>query len=243
MYITVESDGKQSTYCLRQCDFWLQKRTCLMIKNDKTNENHFLKVARIKNISRVLGPGERTVIWFYGCSKKCPGCIAQSMNSSGEFYEYTPKDLATLVLDIPNTHGITISGGEPFEQDATALGEFLSLVQQAGKSIICYSGMRYEDILCNLEKRVLLNSLDLLIDGEYREEQNNGSTLRGSDNQRFIFLSDRFTADKDKIFCKGREIEFDIGIDNTLEITGIPERGFLKKIEREFESRGIEISW
>ena len=106
-----------------------------MMKSDNTGEKHFLRVARIKSRSRVLGPGDRTIIRFYGCSKKCPGGIAQSMNSSGEFHEYLPGDLASIVLNIQFTHGIIISGGEPFEQDIPALREFLSRVRLAGKSI------------------------------------------------------------------------------------------------------------
>lgn len=214
-----------------------------MMKSGDTGEKHFLRVARIKSRSRVLGPGDRTVIWFYGCSRKCPGCIARSMNSSGEFHEYSPEDLASMVLDVPSTHGITISGGEPLEQNTAALEAFLSPIRSVGKSVICYSGMRYEEILEDPEKRVLLAYLDLLIDGEYRDKENNGTPLRGSDNQRFIFLTDRFDAEKDRMLRGGRAIECDIGVDNTLEITGIPERGFLKKIEREFDSRGLEISW
>ena len=214
-----------------------------MMKSGNTGERHILRVARIKRQSRVLGPGDRTIIWFYGCSKKCPGCIAESMNSSGEFYEYLPDDLASIVLNIPSTDGVTISGGEPLEQGITALRDFFSRVRLAGKSIICYSGMKYEDIREDSEKQGLLSLIDLLIDGEYREEENNGAPLRGSDNQRFFFLTDRFDAEKDRMLRGGRAIECDIGVDNTLEITGIPERGFLKKIEREFYSRGLEISW
>ena len=56
-------------------------------------------------------------------------------------------------------------------------------------------------------------------------------------------ITDRFSAEKDLMLRKCREIEFDLGMDNSLEITGIPERGFLKKIEQEFNSRGLEISW
>ena len=219
------------------------RRICSMMKSGNIDEKHFLRVARIKSRSRVLGPGDRTIIWFYGCSKKCPGCIAQSMNSSGEFHEYLPEDLASIVLNIQFTHGITISGGEPLEQDIPALKEFLSRVRLAGKSIICYSGMKYEDIRDDSKKQGLLSLIDLLIDGEYREEENNGAPLRGSDNQRFFFLTDRFSAEKDLMLRKCREIEFDLGMDNSLEITGIPERGFLKKIEQEFNSRGLEISW
>lgn len=165
------------------------------------------------------------------------------MNSSSEYRDFSPSDLASRVLAVPATNGITISGGEPFEQNIGAMGEFLSAVRAVGKSVICFSGFRYEDILADAEKKTLLASIDLLIDGEYREQENNGSPLRGSDNQRFIFLTDCFLKEKDLILNDGRKIECDIGPDNSLEITGIPERGFLAKIERELNSRGLEILW
>ena len=28
--------------------------------------------------TRVLGPGERTAIWFQGCKRSCPGCMSAS---------------------------------------------------------------------------------------------------------------------------------------------------------------------
>ena len=214
-----------------------------MNQSGNINANQLLRVARINPNSRVLGPGARAVIWFHGCSRNCPGCIAHSMNSSREFHFFLPSDLASEVLKDPSIHGITISGGEPFEQDISALREFMAIVHSAQKSIICYTGLKYETILTDPEKRTLLDMIDLLIDGEYQEENNNGSPLRGSDNQRFIFLSDRFAEEKDMMLNQCREIECDIGLNNTLEITGIPERGFLQKIEKELNARGLEVLW
>jgi pyruvate-formate lyase-activating enzyme len=72
-----------------------------------------LYVARKKAFCNALGPGTRSVIWFYGCSKCCHGCIAGTMNEADEYESYTPEQLAEWVLDNNEIEGITLSGGEP----------------------------------------------------------------------------------------------------------------------------------
>ena len=88
-----------------------------------------LTIARLKRNSNVLGPGCRAVIWTHGCSKGCPHCIAEEMNAAPPLFEYTASALYDWVKETEGIEGITLSGGEPFEQDIEALESFLHLVK------------------------------------------------------------------------------------------------------------------
>lgn len=205
---------------------------------------HKLEIARFKDKSRVLGPGVRSVVWFYGCRKHCPGCIAHRMNTSGEFQLQTAQELAEQIIAIEDTEGVTFSGGEPFDQEHESLLILLKKVRKAGKNIICFTGYHIEDIESFPLGKRLLAEIDLLVDGEYREDENHGTTLRGSDNQRMFFLTDCFATEKESLETgHERGIEFDLGLNHTLDITGIPEVGFLDSIEKKMSENGFEINW
>src|SRR5690606_36357446 len=104
------------------------------------------------NISRVhfpvttLGPGRRLGIWFQGCSIRCPGCISADTwdGSAGA------TALAALLTEadawVSQADGITISGGEPFDQP-DALFEFLNhLKLERNQDVLVYSGYPFEKI-------------------------------------------------------------------------------------------------
>lgn len=141
----------------------------------------------------VLGPGVRYGLWVSGCSKHCPGCIS---SESRDMYAGTAMHIAALCREIldSGTDGITISGGEPFLQ-SEALAELLrKLKKRKDFGVIVYSGYTIEQLhsgqVPHAEK--LLKYVDLLIDGEYQREENDGGALRGSSNQRAVPLTERY---------------------------------------------------
>ena len=71
----------------------------------------------------------------------------------------------------------------------------------------------------------LLNLTDLLIDGQYVESKNDGMGLRGSNNQRFHYLTNKLDKFKSEIEQKRRNIEFKI-LDDGVLMTGIPQKDF-----------------
>ena len=200
-----------------------------------------LKVAKLKDGCKVLGPEVRFVVWFYGCSRNCPRCVAESMNKSGVFTEYTPEELAAKVI-AAGVNGVTLSGGEPLEQNTQALLRFLQLLKEAGKNVICYTGMNYDIIKHTPFFQEIFQHIDLLIDGEYLEDQDNGTYLRGSDNQRFIPLSDFFKDDVEIFANKsGRELEIELDRNNSLDIAGIPQKGFLNILRKKLDDNGLTV--
>ena len=82
--------------------------------------------------------------------------------------------------------GVTISGGEPLDQ-ADELFELVTRLRELGYHIILFSGYTFEQIMEDEKKRVCLEKVDVLIDGEYMEEfRSLELRFRGSSNQRVI---------------------------------------------------------
>jgi len=165
-----------------------------------------------------LGPGKRFAIWVQGCNKRCNGCIAPDAWNVDGGYEKDVAELAKEIINTPDIEGITISGVEPFLQQA-ALCDLIKLLQTPKDlSVIVYTGMLYEDIA----ETELASLCDIIIDGEYVEELNDNKSLRGSSNQNVICLTDRYKdLLSDYYGVVGRKMELHVNGDST-HVVGIP---------------------
>ena len=92
-----------------------------------------LNIADIRHRSEVNGPGLRSVVWVQGCSRRCLGCINPHTHAHEPVKLLDPQYLARKLVDITDTVGITLSGGEPFEQ-ARGCAILAETVKAAGKS-------------------------------------------------------------------------------------------------------------
>lgn len=194
-----------------------------------------LRIAARAMDCRVLGPGKRAVVWVYGCCFDCPGCIAQGFRN-GRFEKIAPEELAEWYL-ASDAEGITISGGEPMLQ-AAELAELIRLIRlHRDCGVIVYTGFQYETLLKRqaAEKEIsdFLSYIDLLIDGPYLESYNDNQPYRGSSNQRFLLLSDRYKDALENYYISGksREIEIRISNEQTL-LLGVPSKEQLTLWER-----------
>lgn len=182
-----------------------------------------MNVNRIICSTKVEGPGTRTSIWFQGCSRHCKGCFAKDTWGFEEKIKASVEELYEIVKNDVESEGITILGGEPLEQAE----ELLSLVQKIkklGKTIILFTGYKYEYLLENDLFSEILKNVDVLVDGEFDEAQtDNSRPMVGSKNQRFFFITDAYTL-KD---FKNNSIEVRITPDGYIHING---QGFVKKI-------------
>ena len=130
-----------------------------------------LQVDRIQEKTKALGPGCRAVVWFHGCSRGCPGCIAAEMNRSEEFESCTPQQLADRICALEGIEGITLSGGEPMDQPAGALAEFLRQIRaRTGLSVMVYTGYLLDELKPMPGKPEILGMIDILVDGPYRQD-------------------------------------------------------------------------
>lgn len=203
-----------------------------------------LTIARKTEYCQVLGPGVRAVIWFHGCSRNCDGCIAKSMNLSENFDVCTSEELYEWVVSCNNIEGVTISGGEPLEQNLEELILFLQKVKNDSRnlSVILFTGFTYDEINQGRNKAVL-PYIDVLIDGTYKKDLNDNSGLRGSSNQNIIFLTDRYESTKESFYKKDcRNIELSITLNNTIIINGIPKSGFVEQLINDLAKEGFELT-
>lgn len=181
---------------------------------------------RIKE-TELLGPYKRSVIWVYGCCFNCEGCIALNFRY-GDCTDTTAQETAEWFLSCGTGH-LTISGGEPFLQPA-ALSDAIELINAAKDiGVIIYTGFVYEELLEKAEtepdvKRLLL-LCDILIDGRYIQEFDDGLPYRGSSNQRIIQLTDRYSGIADEYYStpEGRKIEIVLNSEKTMMI-GVPSK-------------------
>ena len=155
-----------------------------------------MKIHRIVSKTLAEGPGCRFCIWVQGCKHHCKGCFATDTWDMALGEEYSAQQLiGMLEKELPQIDGVTLLGGEPFLQ-AEELSIVAGYVRSQGKSVIAFSGYTYDELLNSEEDGIkkLLANVDLLIDGKYIEElQDFSRPLVGSENQRFIYLSDKIS--------------------------------------------------
>jgi anaerobic ribonucleoside-triphosphate reductase activating protein len=191
----------------------------------------------------VLGYGRRIGIWTQGCSIGCKGCVSQDTWVRDANRDIPVTDLLAWCREMANRglDGLTISGGEPFEQaDALAyfLAEFRSFAECLPRpvDVLCYSGLPYERI--RREHATLLTQIDALVPEPYVHKLP-GKPLRGSSNQPVVPLTplglERY-GDPDVYGGK----RFQVAVDgDQIWFVGIPERGDMARLEEYCEARGL----
>ena len=75
-----------------------------------------MRIAGTVQDSIVDGPGFRFTVFTQGCSHHCPGCHNPQTHDPSGGTEHTVEELLERMRSNPLTDGLTLSGGEPFEQ-------------------------------------------------------------------------------------------------------------------------------
>jgi len=193
-----------------------------------------VNVAHVVERCHVLGPGERFVIWAQGCPLRCPACHNPDFLPFVDATWMTVDSLAERILAVGDIEGVTFVGGEPFAQ-ARALAALARRVRRAGKTVMTYSGYTVEQLVSGIEPYAmwLLYSTDLLLDGPYRRDLPTRKPWRGSDNQRLIALTSRYSSQIEAWNrSTGQDFEVRIRADGTLEVLGIPPQGWNRSLDR-----------
>ncbi len=179
-------------------------------------------------ISKVNGPGNRFVLWTQGCSKGCSECFNPETWSTNVYKEYSPIELFNIIQNF-EVDGITISGGDPLEQEDELL-ELLMLLSsiRLRKGIILFSGFTRAEISSSPIREACLKYIDVLIDGRYEKNLKLDFSLRGSSNQEFYFFSDKVSRDE---LHFDQEIEISY-LEGDIMMTGFPKisRKILKEL-------------
>lgn len=145
-----------------------------------------LQIAGIIDDSVVDGPGVRYTIFTQGCSHCCPGCHNPETHDYNGGTSVKIDDLMADIVRFKYIKGVTLSGGEPFDQPE-ALTELVARLKNKGYDVLLFSGYTFEEIIQDSAKIQALNHIDTLIDGRFDIKQH-APTLRfsGSSNQRVI---------------------------------------------------------
>lgn len=155
-----------------------------------------LNVARLVLGSRANGPGSRAVVWVQGCSIGCEGCCNPDMQDRRRRRVVDPLALLERLSGTGSPlEGLTLTGGEPFEQPrAGAL--LLAGARAAGLSTVVYSGRTLADLRNSADAWIgrMLAETDVLIDGPFVRARAGDFLWRGSSNQQIRLLSDRYSA-------------------------------------------------
>ncbi|MEG6613967.1 anaerobic ribonucleoside-triphosphate reductase activating protein [Pseudoclostridium thermosuccinogenes] len=151
-----------------------------------------IRIAGIIKESIVDGPGIRIVVFAQGCKHNCPGCHNPQTHSF-EGGTLVPIDhILEIARKNPLLDGITLSGGEPFEQ-AEALAVLAREAKKLHLDVMTYTGYTYEYLVAKASDhkgwKDLLDESDILVDGRFElDKRNLLLKFRGSENQRIIDL-------------------------------------------------------
>lgn len=148
------------------------------------------------------GVGVRLSLFVSGCNIKCPGCFSPDLQSFDYGKPFTDNVLDSIVKIVKRNDfydGISILGGDPLAyQNIKSVNNLITKFKSnTNKSIWLWSGYEYEQILDSIKDdpdseicmclRNILDSIDVLVDGPFKEELKDSSlAFRGSSNQRII---------------------------------------------------------
>ncbi len=143
-----------------------------------------LQVIDIVDGTSVDGPGLRTSIYFAGCPHHCFGCHNPHTWNYNAGQEMTIDKIMERIIE--NDFNVTFSGGDPLAQ-IDSLIILAKKIKDIGKTIWCYTGYCYEEIISNKSLSKILPYIDVIVDGKFIIKlKESGLLFRGSSNQRLI---------------------------------------------------------
>ena len=139
-----------------------------------------LLIRDLKWSVKTAGPSpfnnERTELFLLGCKKAmsgnpCKGCFNSSTwNKDLAKWSHDPKIVAKNINQFALNKYITIGGGEPTDQ----LNNLIILCKELKKynfNIMIYTWQQLKDIVKDSTYKDLLDNIDILVDGQYKEEE------------------------------------------------------------------------
>ena len=213
-----------------------------------------IRLSRMHYPVTALGPGTRIGIWVQGCSIGCRGCLSRDTWDPDGGVEVAVDDVLAQCrrwADWGPVGGVTISGGEPFEQS----GVLLALLDGLGAwretlpepaDLLCYSG--YPEARLRRDHPELLARLDAVIPGPYVRAATPGGPWRGSANQSIVPLTPlgrlRYSGvPDDPPEAPAMQVVVD---DGCVWMVGVPRPGDLDLVEARLRERGVLLgapSW
>lgn len=158
----------------------------------------------IKMFDIANGPGCRVTLFVSGCRRQCPGCHnpeTWDFHAGQVFTNQTALEIIDALED-ENIQGLTIMGGEPLEpENKKGTRAIVQVVKSVcpEKDVWLYTGYTYGTLKLSGDPVIkdIFELIDVLVDGEYREDERDISLrFRGSQNQRIIDMARTREAEK-----------------------------------------------
>lgn len=205
----------------------------------------------------VLGHGRRAGIWTQGCTIRCAGCLSTDTWAPDPLTAVPVSAVLGWLASLPApVDGVTVSGGEPFQQPE-ALGELLTGIRawlaasrpstRPPADVLVYSGYTIGRLQRSAASRALLDLCDAVIAGPYIRARNHGQRWRGSANQRVVPLTplgrERYCTSE-----SGEErprIQVAVG-SGTIMMIGIPRDDDMETLTSRLAAAGVhtgQVSW
>lgn len=152
-----------------------------------------MRFSKIKDNDIANGIGITMSLWTQGCPHHCKGCFNHETWDFKGGKEFTDID-KRYIFDNINSYNVnrdlSILGGEPLcPQNVSGVVELCKEFKELypDKKIYVWTGYVLEEF--NDNQKEILDYIDVLVDGKFEEELKNISLkLRGSENQRIIYL-------------------------------------------------------
>ena len=191
-----------------------------------------------------LGPGRRIGLWVQGCSIRCMGCMSRDTWAFSKHGEPTETVLDRMAPWFAEADGVTISGGEPFDQPDGLLALLASLRERLEGDVLVYSGYEFEAL--QARHGAVLALIDALISEPFDEAQLTDAPLRGSANQRLHLLTAlgaaRFAGLDTVARAVAAPLDVVTGPDGSIWIAGVPRRGDLARLAHILANRGFSLA-
>ncbi|MDR1731462.1 MAG: radical SAM protein [Synergistaceae bacterium] len=149
-------------------------------------EIHSIRIRLLHHPIKTLGPGSRIGLWLQGCSLHCEGCLSQEMWPFEGGRVLPVKDLAARIKaacsdPALSLDGLTVSGGEPFDQPPSFLELLRELDSAEVRDVLVFSGYSVTDLLARYPEIPV--RIAALVDGPFRLGQETEAAWKGSSNQ------------------------------------------------------------
>lgn len=192
-----------------------------------------MRIERAVNYVEALGPGKRLCVWVNGCSRGCEGCVSARLQRIDESTEVEIEEYF-LGYNLRAIDGVTVSGGEPFQQ-IDGLYKLVRYFKRRGvKDILVYTGYTLQQLREMKDGQVdgILENVSVLIDGPYVAALDDGrGNLKGSDNQQIHYLDESVKEKYEAYLSQERKVQ-EMQMANVLLGVGIPTKEYIEKFNQ-----------
>ena len=144
-----------------------------------------IRILDIKYGTSVDGIGLRTSLYCAGCEHHCAGCHNPQSWSADGGESVAVEELFREIVEADMN--VTFTGGDPMLHPEGFIELARMIKERTDKTIWCYTGYLFEELLQHPLRRELVELCDVIVDGRYVEAERDLSLhFRGSRNQRII---------------------------------------------------------